>query len=287
MSVCIVYIRNEKSQAPFTINFWADKHMKDGLKTQFSPSQIFALDEEEATIPRLEAANIPLIVKIKSITNVIDIKCYQGELNMSAHRKYFIQDSSKPEVLKGASVQRYYWTRNMSQGVIENVDDEKYIADFPKSEKALHHNYIRIAMQGMTGANDKIRLVSTLVPKGMYLAHSCNYIIPNSEVPLEYELGLLNSKLFNWFFRCFSTNSNVNSYEVENIPVVVGEKEQCQHIQDIVNQILSAKQSDPSTDTTALEDEIDFMVYKLYGLTYDEVLVIDPEIPISREQYEA
>lgn len=96
MSVCIVYIRNEKSQAPFTINFWADKHMKDGLKTQFSPSQIFALDEEEATIPRLEAANIPLIVKIKSITNVIDIKCYQGELNMSAHRKYFIQDSSKP-----------------------------------------------------------------------------------------------------------------------------------------------------------------------------------------------
>lgn len=287
MSVCIVYIRNEKSQAPFTINFWADKHMKDGLKTQFSPSQIFALDEEEATIPRLEAANIPLIVKIKSITNVIDIKCYQGELNMSAHRKYFIQDSSKPEVLKGASVQRYYWTRNMSQGVIENVDDEKYIADFPKSEKALHHNYIRIAMQGMTGANDKIRLVSTLVPKGMYLAHSCNYIIPNSEVPLEYELGLLNSKLFNWFFRCFSTNSNVNSYEVENIPVVVGEKEQYQHIQDIVNQILSVKQSDPSTDTTALEDEIDFMVYKLYGLTYDEVLVVDPETPITREQYEA
>ena len=287
MSVCIVYIRNEKSQAPFTINFWADKHMKDGLKTQFSPSQIFALDEEEATIPRLEAANIPLIVKIKSITNVIDIKCYQGELNMSAHRKYFIQDSSKPEVLKGASVQRYYWTRNMSQGVIENVDDEKYIADFPKSEKALHHNYIRIAMQGMTGANDKIRLVSTLVPKGMYLAHSCNYIIPNSEVPLEYELGLLNSKLFNWFFRCFSTNSNVNSYEVENIPVVVGEKEQCQHIQDIVNRILSAKQSDPSADTTVLENEIDFMVYKLYGLTYDEVLVVDPETPITREQYEA
>ena len=89
------------------------------------------------------------------------------------------------------------------------------------------------------------------------------------------------------FFRCFSTNSNVNSYEVENIPVVVGEKEQYQHIQDIVNQILSVKQSDPSTDTTALEDEIDFMVYKLYGLTYDEVLVVDPETPITREQYEA
>lgn len=50
---------------------------------------------------------------------------------------------------------------------------------------------------------------------------------------------------------------------------------------------MSAKQSDPSADTTAMENEIDFMVYKLYGLTYDEVLVVDPETPITREQYEA
>lgn len=42
-----------------------------------------------------------------------------------------------------------------------------------------------------------------------------------------------------------------------------------------------------NADTTAMENEIDFMVYKLYGLTYDEVLVVDPETPITREQYEA
>ena len=55
----------------------------------------------------------------------------------------------------------------------------------------------------------------------------------------------------------------------------------------LVHIIFSAKQSDPSADTTAMENEIDFMVYKLYGLTYDEVLVVDPETPITREQYEA
>ena len=42
-----------------------------------------------------------------------------------------------------------------------------------------------------------------------------------------------------------------------------------------------------NADTTVLENEIDFMVYKLYGLTYDEVLVVDPETPITREQYDA
>lgn len=55
----------------------------------------------------------------------------------------------------------------------------------------------------------------------------------------------------------------------------------------LVHIIFSAKQSDPSADTTVLENEIDFMVYKLYGLTYDEVLVVDPETPITREQYDA
>lgn len=28
------------------------------------------------------------------------------------------------------------------------------------------------------------------------------------------------------------------------------------------------------------------LVYHLYGLTYDEVLIVDPETPITREEYE-
>ena len=32
--------------------------------------------------------------------------------------------------------------------------------------------------------------------------------------------------------------------------------------------------------------EINLRVYKLYGLTYDEVLIVDAETPITREEYE-
>ena len=35
-----------------------------------------------------------------------------------------------------------------------------------------------------------------------------------------------------------------------------------------------------------LENQIDIIVYHLYCLTYDEVLVVDVDIPISREEYE-
>ena len=32
--------------------------------------------------------------------------------------------------------------------------------------------------------------------------------------------------------------------------------------------------------------EIDRIVYHLYGLTYDDVLIIDPTPPFTREEYE-
>ena len=43
----------------------------------------------------------------------------------------------------------------------------------------------------------------------------------------------------------------------------------------LVDQILSAKQSDPGADTTALEREIDQLVYALYGLTAAEIAIVE------------
>lgn len=35
----------------------------------------------------------------------------------------------------------------------------------------------------------------------------------------------------------------------------------------------------------ATDNEIDLMVYKLYELTYDEVLIVDPKTSITSEVY--
>ncbi len=40
------------------------------------------------------------------------------------------------------------------------------------------------------------------------------------------------------------------------------------------------------TDTLSMEEEIDIMVYKLYDLTYDEVLMVDKDFEMSKEEYE-
>ncbi len=43
----------------------------------------------------------------------------------------------------------------------------------------------------------------------------------------------------------------------------------------IVDKILTAKRAEPQADTSPLEGEIDQLVYQLYGLTEDEVKIVE------------
>ncbi|MDI6728677.1 MAG: hypothetical protein QMD44_07115 [Thermodesulfovibrionales bacterium] len=45
----------------------------------------------------------------------------------------------------------------------------------------------------------------------------------------------------------------------------------------LVDQILTAKKQDPNADTSALEKQIDEMVYALYGLTPEEIAIVEGE----------
>ena len=271
-SVCILLMQKTGEQSPFVVNFWNDKYKSSGTSVLYTAKDIKNIDSKDYCIPRIEQRSIPLAIKLRQFSK-IPLKCYEGELNMTFHKHFFNDDSTNPAILKGAAIQRYYITYKMSQGKIEYLDEDCYLSE-NTSEKSRHHEVERIAMQGMTGANDKIRLVMTVVPPGVYLANSCNYILPTQELPASYLLGLLNSKLLNWYFRCFSTNSNVNGYEVEDFPMPKATEQQKQAIISLVDKILNAKRSDPSTDTSASEREIDGLVYELYGLTEEEVKVV-------------
>jgi len=42
--------------------------------------------------------------------------------------------------------------------------------------------------------------------------------------------------------------------------------------------ILTAKKANPQADTTALEAEIDHLVYELYGLTDEEIAIVEESV---------
>jgi len=285
MSVCISLIRNTETNNSFVVNIWNDKNKTSGITTRFSADEIEKIDTQYLTIPRLKEEAKPIIIKMIGQRS-ISVKCLEGELNVTTHRPYFSNDSSLPVIMKGAGIQKYYYTFDMSQGQIEYLDEKGYLQRYGNSEKAHHHEQSRIVMQGMTGANDKIRLVMTIVPPNIYLGHSCKYILPSDGISQMCLLGLMNSKLANFFFRCFSTNSNVNGYEIEAIPICKIPLEISEKIESIVSELFIIKTNNHAADISVFESQIDLIIYHLYGLTYDEVLIVDAETPITRDEYE-
>ena len=274
MSVCIPIIRKINTMEYFHVYIWEDKNKTSGLQTKFKYDEIRSMDSVDYAIPRLKAEITPIVIKIIK-SRELSLKCIEGELNMTFHKKYFTNNLKNPIILKGAAIQRYYYTLQMSQGEIEYLDENNYLKDNARSEKSVHHNYMRIAMQGMTGANDKIRIVMALIPSGYYLANSCNYLFAPDGLDIYSLLGVLNSKLINWFFRCFSTNSNVNGYEIDNLPIPAITKEVQAKIKEKVCSIIQKKNLDNHTDTSDLESQIDQLIYQLYGLTGEEIAIIE------------
>lgn len=135
----------------------------------------------------------------------------------------------------------------------------------------------------------KVRIVATIDNQSMYCTEGILVLIPikANGISMRSLLAILNSKLINYLFATKFLNLAIKAEYLKQLrlPHLSGKIQN--KLENLVDNVMSAKQSDPSADTTVLENEIDFMVYKLYGLTYDEVLVVDPETPITREQYEA
>lgn len=274
MSVCIPIIRNTQSNNEFVVNIWDDKHKTSGLSTCFTKEDIKAIDCVDYVIPRLKKEYKGTVIHMIS-KRAFSVKCYEGELNVTFHKAFFNQITSNPIILKGASIQRYYYTLQMSQGQIEYLDEVPYLAKFGNSEKAKHHRFERIAMQGMTGANDKLRIVMSIVPAGYYLGNSCNYILPQENIATKALLAILNSKPINWFFRCFSTNSNVNGYEVDNFPLPFVDDKTQDDLVKLVDAISAKKSVSTLSNISQEEDAINKIVYGLYGLTKDQIKIIE------------
>lgn len=125
--------------------------------------------------------------------------------------------------------------------------------------------------------------------KQHYYTNQKCYIITG--VHLKYLVGFLNSQLFKF---CFEENfpelqgntRELNKVIFNEIPVKVPTSEQEQPFKELVDKILLLKEENQKADTTELEQEIDVLVYQLYNLTYEEVLIVDPTFHLSKDAYE-
>ena len=208
------------------------------------------------------------------ITDVLEI--FNGIATGPNKENYFskeqLNDNYKP-LLMGNDVHKYYHDKS---NIWINYDREKLHRArneeiFLKKEKIL--------MQRIRNLNLKDRIVATIDFDKHYTFNSVNNILLKNEAyDLKFVLGILNSKLINYLFKQISNNTNITSQDFSKIPFINNAR--CvEHFEqpfiDKVDQILSLKKDNPEADITALEREIDFMVYELYGLSEEEIGIVE------------
>ncbi|MBO4942924.1 MAG: N-6 DNA methylase [Muribaculaceae bacterium] len=101
---------------------------------------------------------------------------------------------------------------------------------------------------------------------------------------LPYIAGVLNSKIFEYaLINIYLEGDTFKSKNaiLQNFPMPKCNFHVESKIESYVLDIVSNHDL-----CEVLMPQIDFLVYHLYDLTYDEVLIVDPETPITRDQYE-
>ena len=106
---------------------------------------------------------------------------------------------------------------------------------------------------------------------------------------MKFLTGLLNSKLIAYWLR-HKGKMQGNNYQVDKepllgIPLVKPSTDEQKHLADLVDRILQFKEQNIDADISELEKAIDDIVYKLYGLTDEEISIIDESLkkPVAAE----
>jgi len=290
----------EDSKAKIRVKVYSANSFDDSYReSDIFLSESLLLDPKYIPIPLVDKKEWVICKKIHSLPSVVrigeisDFAVNRGEINQTIYRKYITNNAGMARLLKGVEVGQYHLNEKLSQGYREWFDEKLFLKE--NHEKPLV-KCIRIATQRITGVDERLRIVATIVDPITYFADSTNSIsiALHSKYCLKYILGLLNSTLFQWRFKLTSTNNNVGTNELNSMPFpqidFQNPTDKVAHDQmvSLVNNMLDLnKKLTESKIPQAIEvlkrqldstdKQIDHLVYNLYDLTDEEIKIVESE----------
>lgn len=117
----------------------------------------------------------------------------------------------------------------------------------------------------------------TFAEAGCYINAPANLMVSDSK----YLLGILNSKITQYLVSQSAAERQGGFLEFKPMyisPLAIPEQPKDEELSRLVDQILAVKRADPAADVSALEREIDWLVYQLYGLTKEEIEIIEESV---------
>ena len=225
---------------------------------------------------KLEGRNKVLVEKLllsseyDRIGNNLEIQqgiIYTGQSKEDVFADYIKDNTYKP-ILDGRDVVK--WRINWD---IKEYD--KYLSYTNK----LH----RPREERLFLANKKILLprratkIMATIDYQQYYALNTAYICLNigNNYETEFLLGIMNSKIVDYFYSVLFMGWQITIPALEVIPIPRCKKEKQTEVCRLVKNAMEAKRSSPSADASAIEIEIDRLVYQLYGLTAEEIRIVE------------
>ena len=218
---------------------------------------------------------------------------YGARLNHRSEKlgkKHYISQlptSGSKRFCEGRSIERYSFAQ---EGWLNYTPDEHYNPMFPELFENQKLMFIRIVKERLRFAYDD---------EGFYNSHTVVNCVrldllsdvshvtarravrdSDSDLAKKYDykflLGVLNSGFTNWYFLNFLSDSlNFYPNDAKALPIPDVVPEQQIPIIELVDQILDAKHPEPNVDVSALENEIDCLVYSLYNLAAEEITIVE------------
>ncbi len=124
------------------------------------------------------------------------------------------------------------------------------------------------------------RFVTTIIDEDFILDRSLYIGKPlNGSINVEATLGVLSSKLLIWLFRIEKNEFDdlfpkIRLEEFKKLPIPI-DNTFSKEIAEIVQQIILFKAENINNETSSLENKLDKLVYKIYGLTEDEIKIVN------------
>lgn len=216
----------------------------------------------------------PLIVRISSQFKQLGSIC-NVQRGLEIGKKALDLNGEIP-ILTGTNVRKYI-PKNISfishTTYLENAKDETYY----KGERLVIRE---------TGSE----LTVTYLNEPIYVNRSLYTFLRHEEAPsIKFLVGCLNSKLLQYYYtERFKAPSElfpkIRIGQAKQLPIAIPSKQLEKKVNELITSIIISTKA--GKEVSSLIKEIDFLIYKLYGLEYSEVLIVDPETSITREEYE-
>ncbi|MBN1618852.1 class I SAM-dependent DNA methyltransferase [Candidatus Dojkabacteria bacterium] len=204
-----------------------------------------------------------------------DIKKYQPITPTKKIIFPYDSDYSVKELINGSVVHSQLTTYKdtlSNRAIIKEglSKGNKYWYEYQQINKTLNYNVEYIVYPNVSLGNNFSLSRGNIIDMTAFIIKSDN----------RYLLAILNSKLVSYLMNiwCISRRGGYLEYKVqymERIPIKnISSREQEPFI-ELVNRIYSSKNEYNNSNIQKLEKEIDNLVYELYGLTPDEIRIIE------------